>query len=177
MSGTDSERNPVVLVVEDEALVRAAALSIVEESGFEAIGAGSADEAIGALETGSDIHAVFTDVSLGQLLPANDLGAAEHLERHASPSCRTEPGSFPNLTWLSKLKRFCAICSNATSLSPTRSKLEPTAKSALPQKRTIGRALMSAKCPKADLKRAIRRRLSLLSQRRVEAPYAGTSKH
>lgn len=64
MSGTDSERNPVVLVMEDEALVRAAALSIVEESGFEAIGAGSADEAIGALETGSDIHAVFTDVQM-----------------------------------------------------------------------------------------------------------------
>src|SRR5690348_15956781 len=68
MSGTDSERNPVVLVVEDEELVRAAALAIVEESGFEAIGAGSADEAIGALETRSDICAVFTDVQMpGQI--------------------------------------------------------------------------------------------------------------
>lgn len=64
MSGTDRERNPVVLVVEDETLVRVAALAIIEESGFEAIGAGTADEAIRALEIRSDIRAVFTNVQI-----------------------------------------------------------------------------------------------------------------
>ena len=55
---------PVVLVVEDETLVRVTALAIVEESGFEAIAASNADEAICALETRSDIRAVFTDVQM-----------------------------------------------------------------------------------------------------------------
>lgn len=64
MSGTDRERNPVVLVVEDETLVRVAALEIIEEIGFEAIGAGTADEAIRVLEIRSDIRAVFTDVQI-----------------------------------------------------------------------------------------------------------------
>jgi len=50
MSKTDRDRNPVVLVVEDETLVRVTALAIVEESGFEAIAAGNADEAIRARE-------------------------------------------------------------------------------------------------------------------------------
>lgn len=64
MNKTDRDRNPVVLVVEDETLVRVSALAIVEESGFEAIPACNADEAIRALETRSDIGAVFTDVQM-----------------------------------------------------------------------------------------------------------------
>ncbi len=55
---------PVVLVVEDDTLVRVTALAIIEASGFEAIAAGNADEAIRALETRSDIRAVFTDVQM-----------------------------------------------------------------------------------------------------------------
>ena len=64
MSKTDRDRNPVVLVVEDETFVRVTALAIVEESGFEAIAAGNADEAIHALESRGDISAVFTDVQM-----------------------------------------------------------------------------------------------------------------
>jgi two-component system, response regulator PdtaR len=65
---SETDRNLVVLVVEDETLVRVTALAIVEDSGFEAIGAGSADEAIRELETRSDIRAVFTDVHMpGQM--------------------------------------------------------------------------------------------------------------
>jgi CheY-like chemotaxis protein len=64
MSKADRDRNPVVLVVEDETLIRVTALAIIEESGFEAIAAGNADEAIRALETRGDIRAVFTDVQM-----------------------------------------------------------------------------------------------------------------
>lgn len=64
MSKTHRDRSPVVLVVEDETLVRVTALAIVEESGFEAIAAGNADEAIHALESDGDISAVFTDVQM-----------------------------------------------------------------------------------------------------------------
>ena len=54
----------VVLVVEDESLVRSTARDMVEEAGFEAIAASDADEAIRILESRNDIPAVFTDVHM-----------------------------------------------------------------------------------------------------------------
>jgi CheY-like chemotaxis protein len=54
----------VVLVVEDESLVRSTAMDMVEEAGFEAIAASDADEAIRILESRNDIRAVFTDVQM-----------------------------------------------------------------------------------------------------------------
>ena len=57
-------KKPVVLVVEDESLMLWAAMNIVEEAGFEAIGASDADEAIRILESRTDIRAVFTDVQM-----------------------------------------------------------------------------------------------------------------
>src|SRR5215213_6741680 len=55
---------PVVIVVEDEALIRTNAVDMVEEAGFEAIAASDADEAIRILESRNDIRAVFTDVQM-----------------------------------------------------------------------------------------------------------------
>jgi CheY-like chemotaxis protein len=55
---------PVVLVVEDEFLVRMLATEMVEEAGFEAVEAGDADEAVGILEARPDIHVVFTDIRM-----------------------------------------------------------------------------------------------------------------
>ncbi len=57
-------RRPVVLVVEDESLVRMHAMEMVEEAGFEAIAASDADEAIRILESRNDIRAVFTDIQM-----------------------------------------------------------------------------------------------------------------
>jgi CheY-like chemotaxis protein len=57
-------QRPVVLVVEDEPLLRTSALQMVEEAGYEALGASDADEAIRILESRSDIRAVFTDVQM-----------------------------------------------------------------------------------------------------------------
>lgn len=54
----------VVLVVEDEALIRLSAVQIVEEAGFEALEAANADEAIQLLEARSDISLVFSDVHM-----------------------------------------------------------------------------------------------------------------
>jgi CheY-like chemotaxis protein len=68
MSETARDRKPVVLVVEDEAVVRMNAVAIIEDSGFRAVTARNADEAIEALESRSDIQAVFTDVQMpGQM--------------------------------------------------------------------------------------------------------------
>ena len=58
------DHGPVVLVVEDETLVRLNAIDIVETAGFEAIAAANADEAIQILETRNDVRAVFTDVQM-----------------------------------------------------------------------------------------------------------------
>ena len=55
---------PLVLVVEDEFLVRMNALSLLEEAGFDVLEAGSADEAIALLEARRDIRIVFTDISM-----------------------------------------------------------------------------------------------------------------
>ena len=55
---------PVILVVEDSALIRMSAVDLVEAAGFEALEAASADEAIKILESRPDIHLVFTDVSM-----------------------------------------------------------------------------------------------------------------
>jgi CheY-like chemotaxis protein len=59
-----SGQRSVVLVVEDESLIRMSAIAMVEEAGFEAIAASDADEAIRILESRNDIRAVFTDVQM-----------------------------------------------------------------------------------------------------------------
>lgn len=55
---------PVVLVVEDEALLRINAMDIVEAAGFEVVEASTADEAIEILEARTDILVVFTDIQI-----------------------------------------------------------------------------------------------------------------
>ena len=62
--GRDVSQRPVVLVVEDESLIRSRAMDMVEEAGFEAIEASDADEAIRILESRNDICAVFTDINM-----------------------------------------------------------------------------------------------------------------
>lgn len=54
----------VVLVVEDEPLVRALAVDVLEEAGFEVIEAPTADYALIVLERRSDISVIFTDVEM-----------------------------------------------------------------------------------------------------------------
>jgi CheY-like chemotaxis protein len=55
---------PVVLIVEDEALLRWQAAEIVEDAGFDVVEAATADEAITVLETRNDIRLVFTDIQM-----------------------------------------------------------------------------------------------------------------
>jgi hypothetical protein len=55
---------PSHLVVEDELLLRLMAVDIVETAGFEALSAGTADEALAILEARADVRLVFTDVQM-----------------------------------------------------------------------------------------------------------------
>jgi CheY-like chemotaxis protein len=55
--------NRAILVVEDELLLRLMAVEIVEDAGFEALAAATADEALSILELrADDVRLVFTDV-------------------------------------------------------------------------------------------------------------------
>jgi CheY-like chemotaxis protein len=56
--------SPVILIVEDELLIRMDSAGALENAGFKVIQAGNADEAITILKARSDIHVVFTDIQM-----------------------------------------------------------------------------------------------------------------
>ncbi len=57
-------KKPVVLVVEDEFLLRMDAVDMIVAAGFEAVEATDADAAIEILETRNDIAVIFTDIQM-----------------------------------------------------------------------------------------------------------------
>ena len=56
--------NRVILVVEDEVLLRLNAVDVLTEAGYTTIEAANADQAIQILEARSDISIVFTDINM-----------------------------------------------------------------------------------------------------------------
>ena len=62
--GLVASKRPVLLIVEDEFLLRMDAAALVGAAGFEVIEAANADEAIEILETRCDIMVVFTDIQM-----------------------------------------------------------------------------------------------------------------
>jgi len=56
--------SPVILIVEDEFLLRMDSAEMIENAGFEVIQAGNADEAIAVLQARPAIHVVFTDIQM-----------------------------------------------------------------------------------------------------------------
>jgi CheY-like chemotaxis protein len=67
---------PVVLIVDDEILLRMNAIDMIEEAGFEAVEAGNADEAIVMLESRTDIRVIFTDIQMPGSMDGLKLAAA-----------------------------------------------------------------------------------------------------
>ena len=55
---------PVVLVVEDEMLLRIRAVDMVEDAGYTSVEAVDADEALEILASRSDIALLFTDIQM-----------------------------------------------------------------------------------------------------------------
>ena len=64
MVSSHSATPAVVLVVEDEMLLRMRAVDMVEDAGFISLEAVDADQAIGILESRSDIALLFTDIQM-----------------------------------------------------------------------------------------------------------------
>jgi len=54
----------VVLVVEDEPIIRMNAVAIIEDAGYEVVEAANADDAIVLMERRSDIDVVFSDIEM-----------------------------------------------------------------------------------------------------------------
>ena len=57
---TSATRRPVVLIVEDDFMLRMNAADVIGDAGFDV----DADEAIAILEARPDIHIVFTDIQM-----------------------------------------------------------------------------------------------------------------
>lgn len=67
---------PLVLVVEDEPLLRFHAVDLIEAAGFDTLEAGTADDAIAMLVKRLDIRIVFTDIDMPGSMNGIKLAAA-----------------------------------------------------------------------------------------------------
>jgi CheY-like chemotaxis protein len=63
-AGETPKPQPIVLVIEDEPLLRMDAVQMLEDAGYNTVEAGNADEAIALLEIREDIRFVFTDIQM-----------------------------------------------------------------------------------------------------------------
>jgi CheY-like chemotaxis protein len=62
--GQSASKRPVVLLVEDEQLLRMDAVEMIRSAGFDVVEAENADDAIEILEVRRDISVVFTDIQM-----------------------------------------------------------------------------------------------------------------
>ncbi|MGA2292051.1 response regulator [Bradyrhizobium sp.] len=69
-------KRPVVLIVEDEFLIRMDAIDMVKAAGFDVLEANNADEAIAILEDRLDVTVVFTDIQMPGSMDGLKLAAA-----------------------------------------------------------------------------------------------------
>jgi len=69
---------PIVLIVEDEMLLRMRAVDMVEDAGFTSIEAVDADQAVAILESRSDIALLFTDIQMPGSMDGLRLAHAVH---------------------------------------------------------------------------------------------------
>jgi CheY-like chemotaxis protein len=76
---------PIILIVEDEFLIRMATSEAIREAGFEVLEAANADLAIAILESRSDIQVVFTDIHMPGSMDGAKLA---HAIKHRWPPVR-----------------------------------------------------------------------------------------
>jgi DNA-binding NtrC family response regulator len=69
---------PIVLVVEDEMLLRMRAVDMVEDAGYTPVEAVDADDALAILQSRSDIALLFTDIQMPGSMNGLQLAHAVH---------------------------------------------------------------------------------------------------
>jgi DNA-binding NtrC family response regulator len=75
---TEGEERPRVLVVEDDAVMRYAAVDMVADAGFEPLEAADGTQAMRVLDTATGIRAVVTDIDMPSGLDGIRLAACIH---------------------------------------------------------------------------------------------------
>lgn len=73
--------NIVVLVVDDEPLIRMYAVDVLEDAGFTVIEAEDAQDALAALDRHPDIRVLFTDINMPGPFDGLDLARKVHERR------------------------------------------------------------------------------------------------
>jgi CheY-like chemotaxis protein len=73
----------VVLIVEDEMLLRMRAVDMVEDAGYTSVEAVDADQAVAILESRSDIALIFTDIQMPGSM--DGLGLAHSVHKRWPP--------------------------------------------------------------------------------------------
>lgn len=84
MTSPQTNRAPVILLVDDEALLRMLAADYFEEAGYEVLEAANGEEATSIMRRRSDVAAVVTDV---QMPGQPDGFALSHIVRELCPGC------------------------------------------------------------------------------------------
>ena len=69
---------PLILVVEDEALIRSCAADILEQHGDEVVEAATAADALEMLEARPEVRVLFTDINMPGKLDGMDLARLVH---------------------------------------------------------------------------------------------------
>jgi two-component system, response regulator PdtaR len=69
---------PVVVIAEDEALLRMTAADILDEAGYETIQAADADAALAILKCRPDVSVLFTDIQMPGPLDGLELARLVH---------------------------------------------------------------------------------------------------
>jgi CheY-like chemotaxis protein len=100
-------RRLVILIVEDEVLVRTAAAHQLRSLGYTVIEAGDAAQALAALQSSIQIHLVFTDITMPGLLDGADLARVVLSDYPATKVMMTSGvvGSAPDLNTLPLLHK------------------------------------------------------------------------
>ncbi len=118
-----ASQGAVVLIVEDEPLIRFNVLDVLEEVGHQALEAGSADEAMVLLKTRNDVDILFTDVNMAGSMDGIQLAKRVRAMRPnigiiiTSGLVRLDPMSLPaNTAFLPKPYQHETLISTIASL-------------------------------------------------------------
>lgn len=74
-------QTPVVLVVDDEALLRLAAVDVLEDEGFATVSADCAEAALTELDAHPEVSVLFTDINMPGAFDGLELARLVHIRR------------------------------------------------------------------------------------------------
>ena len=128
---TSLDKLPVILLVEDELLVRMMAAEVLLEAGFTVVESGSAEEALAVLEARCDVNVLFTDVNMPGSLDGLSLARIVHKRTPTIGiligSGRIRPGPAelpPGARFISKPYALCALTEAVSVLARDRSQTD-----------------------------------------------------